>query len=184
MKEKIIKNINENLEKLITPEKNIEIGQIYPYPSGEKGAVMELLPEGSYFIKLVVDYLDENDISEFREQDIIFKILFNDDKAYILLRFGNSSLLHEILFNPTLYGDKENTKLNLAKSNLIHCILIDGITQKVQGIKLFNFPIEIFEKLNIVWRKALENKNYSEEFRAYMTNFFSEDIGFWWENIN
>ena len=56
------------------------------------------------FIKLIVDYLDEKDIMEFREQDIVFKVLFNRDKAYILLRFGNSSLLHEILFNPTLYA--------------------------------------------------------------------------------
>lgn len=184
MQNKIIKHIHENLEKLITPKKNIEIGQTYPYPLGEKGAVMELLPEGSYFIKLIVDYLDEKDIMEFREQDIVFKVLFNRDKAYILLRFGNSSLLHEILFNPTLYADKEKTKINLTKSNIIHCVLIDGITEKVQGIKLFNIPIEIFKKLNNVWIKAFENNNYSEEFKVYMTNFFSEDISFWWENIN
>lgn len=181
---KILKHINENLEKLIVPEGNIQIGFKYPYSIGEKGAVMELLPEGPYLIKLVVDNLDEIDINEFRTEDIIFKVLFSFDKAYILLRFGNSSLLHEILFNPTLYKNKEKTKQTLKESNIIYCILIDGLSEKVQGIKIFNFPLDIFEKLTMVWDKAFENKNYTEDFKTYMTNFFSEDIVFWWENIN
>lgn len=179
----IIKHINENLEKLIVPEGNIQVGYKYPYTLGEKGAVMELLPEGPYFIKLVVDGLDENDINEFKTEEITFKILFNVDKAYILLRFGKSSLLHEILFNPTLYEDKTKTRITIKKSNIIYCVLIDGLSEKVQGIKIFNFPLDIFEKLTIVWDKAFENKDYTEDFKAYMTNFFSEDIAFWWENI-
>ena len=181
---KIIKHINENFEKLIIPEGNIQIGTKYPYDIGEKGAVMELLPEGPYFIKLVVDELNADDIINFREEDITFKILFNTDKAYILLRFGESNLLHEILFNPTLYKNQENTKKIMKESNLIYCVLIDGENEKIQGIKLFNFPLDIFKKLISVWEKAFENKNYTEDFKAYMTNFFSEDIAFWWENIN
>jgi len=180
----LIEYINENLEKLITPKGNITIGDKYPYILGEKGALMELLPNGQYFIKLVVDNLDFSDITDFRENDITFKILFNIDKSYILIRFGSSSLLHEIIFNPTLYKNPEKTKENLKKSNLIYCILIEGQTEQVQSIKLFNFPLDIFEKLTNVWEKALDNPNYSEEFQAYITNFFSEDIGFWWENIN
>jgi hypothetical protein len=181
---KIIKYINENFEKLIVPDGNIQIGIKYPYSIGEKGAVMELLPEGPYFIKLVVDELNNDDINKFREGDIIFKVLFNSDKAYILLRFGESNLLHEILFNPTLYKNQENTKKIMKESNLIYCVLIDGENEKIQGIKLFNFPLDIFEKLTSVWEKAFENINYTEDFKAYMTNFFSEDILFWWENIS
>lgn len=182
--ENLVKYINENLEKLIVPEGNLEIGHKYPYKIGEKGAVMELLPQGHYFIKLVVDGLDEFDITEFRENDITFKTLFNRDKSYILIRFGNSSLLHEIVFNPTLYKNRLKTKENLNKSNLIYCVLIEGLTEQVQGIKIFNFPLELFEKLTNVWEKALNNPNYTEEFQAYITNFFSEDIVYWWENIN
>ena len=37
---KIIKHINENFEKLIVPDGNIQIGIKYPYPIGEKGAIM------------------------------------------------------------------------------------------------------------------------------------------------
>jgi len=181
---KIIKYINENFEKLIVPDRNIQIGIKYPYPIGEKGAIMELLPEGPYFIKLVVDELNNDDINKFREGDITFKVLFNTDKAYILLRFGESNLLHEILFNPTLYKNQENTKKIMKESNLIYSVLIDGESEKIQGIKLFNFPLDIFEKLTSVWEKAFENNNYTEDFKAYMTNFFSEDISFWWENIN
>lgn len=184
IKEKIVSHINENFEKLIVPEGNIKIGEKYPYKSGDKGAVMELLPEGPYYLKLVVDYLDEIDISEFRENDITFKTLFNNDKAYILIRFGDSSLLHEIIFNPTLYKNKDNTKKYLKESNLIYCVLIEGTNEIVQGIKLFNFPLELFEKLTSVWEKALENLNYQEEFQVYISNFFSEDVVFWWENIN
>ena len=180
----LVKYINENLEKLIVPEGNITTGNKYPYKIGEKGAIMELLPDGHYFIKLVVDNLEAPDITDFRENDITFKVLFNRDKSYILIRFGNSSLLHEIIFNPTLYKNKEKTKINLKKSNLIYCVLIEGFTEQVQGIKLFNFPLDIFEKLTNVWEKAFDNPNYSDEFQVYITNFFSEDIVFWWENIS
>jgi hypothetical protein len=72
----------------------------------------------------------------------------------------------------------------MKESNLIYSVLIDGESEKIQGIKLFNFPLDIFEKLTSVWEKAFENNNYTEDFKAYMTNFFSEDISFWWENIN
>ena len=80
--------------------------------------------------------------------------------------------------------NQENTKKIMKESNLIYCVLIDGESEKIQGIKLFNFPLDIFEKLTSVWEKAFENNNYTEDFKAYMTNFFSEDISFWWENIN
>ena len=182
--EKIVKHINENLEKLILPDGNIKVGNKYPYKLGEKGAVMELLPDGYYYIKLIVDGLDEIDVIDFREGDISFKILVSEDKAYILLRFGTNTLLHEILFDPTLYPDREKTRESLKESNIIYCVLIEGLSEKVQGIKIFNFPLDAFDKLVKGWEKALEKENYTEEFRIYCTNFFSEDISFWWENIS
>ena len=48
---------------------------------------MELLNQGPYYIKLIVDNLDYKDIEEFQNNDIIFKTLINQDKAYILIRF-------------------------------------------------------------------------------------------------
>ena len=183
MKEKILSHINENFEKLIIPEGNIKIGQEYPYPITETGAVLELLPQGSYFLKLNVDNLEDIDLQEFRDGDITIKSLFNSDKVYMLIRFGMSSLLHEIIFNPTLYKDKNNTRKYLKDSNLIYVVLIQAETKKVLGIKLVNFPLETFYKITDSWEKALDNLNYSEEFQAFITNFFSEDVVFWWENI-
>ena len=72
----------------------------------------------------------------------------------------------------------------LKSSNLIYCVLIEGETGIVKSIKLFNFPLELFNKLTNIWEKALENQNYQEEFNIYVSNFFSEDVLFWWENIN
>lgn len=183
MNEKIVSHINENFEKLIIPNGNIKIGQKYPYEIKDTGAVLELLPQGPYFLKLNVENLDEIDLEEFKNGDIIIKSLFNKDKVYLLIRFGKSSLLHEIIFNPTLYENKSNTKLYLKNSNLIYVVLIQAETQSVVGIKLVNFPLETFTKITDSWEKALDNPNYSEEFQAFITNFFSEDVVFWWENI-
>lgn len=184
IKNSVLEYINTNLKTLEISEGLVEIGYEFPKViKNQKGAILELLPKGSYFLKLVVDDLDFNDIKVFRDDDIIFKVLFNRDKAYILIKFGNSNLLHEILFNPTLYFDKSRTLDNLKISNLIYCVLINSGNSIVQGIKIFNFPIDIFEKLVFVWEKALNNKNYSEEFKVYTANFFSQDISFWWENI-
>jgi hypothetical protein len=184
IKNSVLEYINTNLTKLEISEGLVQVGYEFPKViKNKKGAILELLPKGSYFLKLVVDNLDFNDINVFRNDDIIFKVLFNRDKAYILIKFGGSNLLHEILFDPTLYFDKSRTLTNLKISNLIYCVLINSENSVVHGIKIFNFPIEIFQKLIFVWEKALDNKNYSEEFKIYTANFFSKDISFWWENI-
>lgn len=180
---KIVEELNQNLDKLITPDGNMKIGFEYPYEVGDMGAQMELLPEGGFYIKLVTNDINEEDINEFRYGDIGFKVLFNEDKVYMLIRFGKGSLLYEILFNPTLYPNKEATKESIENSNLVYAIFIDGNSKKVQGIKVFNFPLETYEKLKTAWTKALVNKNYTEEFQAYCTGFFSQDIGYWWDNI-
>lgn len=180
---KIVEELNQNLEKLIIPDGNLKIGFEYPYEVGDMGALMELLPEGGFYIKLVTNDISEDDITEFRYGDIAFKVLFNEDKVYMLIRFGEGTLLYEILFDPTLYPNRENTKKRLENSNVIYAVFIDGNSKKVQGIKVFNFPMNTYEKLLEAWNKALENDGYTEEFQEYCTGFFSQDIGYWWDTI-
>lgn len=180
----IIKDsINENLDEVITPNGSLKVGGNYIYTVGETGGLMELLPEGSFYMQLVSEEINEIDIENFRYGDISFKVLLNQDKVYMLIRFGNGTLLYEILFNPTLYPDKERTKEALLKSNIVHAVFIDKNSGKIQGLKRFNFPIKTYEKLIEAWVKALENKDYTEEYQEYCTSFFGQDIGYWWDAI-
>lgn len=183
MNKLIIDNINQNLDELQTNDNLLKVGNKYPYEIGEIGGIMELLPTGGFFIKLVSHNINQIDLNDFRYGDISFKILFNTDKVYMLIRFGQGSLLYELLFNPVLYTNKETTKQKLQNSNIIYAIFIDKKSSKIQGIKQFNFPIETYKKLSEIWIKALDNKNYTEEYQEYCAGFFSKDIAYWWETI-
>jgi hypothetical protein len=179
----ITEDINQNLDEIKTPNKILKVGTKYPYEIGEPGGIMELLPKGGFFIKLVSSDSKENDISNFRYGDISFKILLNKDKVYMLIRFGKSNLLYEILFDPTLYPNKTTTEKLLKQSNLIYTVFIDKKSSNILGIKQFNFPIHIYQKLINVWLNALKNNNYSQEYQEYCAGFFSKDIAYWWETI-
>lgn len=182
--EEIIKDdININLEEILTPNGSVKVGMKYPYTVGEVGGLMELLPQGGFYMRLVARDLNQEDINSFRYGDIAFKTLFNKDKIYMLIRFGDGTLLYEILFDPTLYQNKELTKINLHKSNIIHGVFIDKESEKVQGIKMFNFPLDTYKKIVKAWTEALENKEYTEEYHEYCVSFFGKDIAYWWEAI-
>lgn len=182
--EKIVKDdINMNLEEILTPNGSVKVGMKYPYTVGEVGGLMELLPQGGFYMKLVANDVNQDDINLFRYGDVAIKTLFNNDKVYMLIRFGDGTLLYEILFDPTLYPDKELTKINLHESNIIHCIFIDKESGKVQGIKMFNFPLDTYKKLVEAWTEALDNHKYTEEYHEYCVGFFGQDIGYWWEAI-
>lgn len=178
-----IEDINQNLDEIKTPDKALKVGNKYPYEIGEPGGVMELLPKGGFFMKLVSSEAEEEDVSDFRYGDISFKVLLNEDKVYMLIRFGQNNLLYEILFDPTLYPNKNQTKELLSQSNLIYAVFIDKNSSNIQGIKEFNFPINTYQKLIKAWEQALQNNNYSEEYQEYCAGFFSKDIAYWWEII-
>jgi hypothetical protein len=180
----IIDSLNQNLDEIKTPEGIIKVGNKYPYEIGETGGIMELLPKGGFFMKFVSSKIEQEDINSFRYGDISFKVLLNEDKVYILIRFGQGNLLYELLFDPTLYPQKLESEQLLSESNIIYAILIDKNSSNIQGIKQFNFPIDTYKKLIITWKKAFKNKNYSEEYKAFCAGFFSKDIAYWWETIS
>lgn len=180
---KIEEDMNYNLDKIVLPNANILVGEDYPFEIGEIGAVLELLDGGYFFLKLVVEDIPHEIIEDFLENEVEFKTVLNGDKVYLMIRFGGGELLYEIFFDPTLYGRKEQVAKDMKESNWIYTLLINKQTKKTQAIKLINFPIDMFEKLIVVWGKALENPNYTDEYKEFCAGFFSKDIYYWWNEI-
>jgi len=180
---KIEENINYNLEKIVLPDTNLLVGEEYPFDMGDVGAVLELLDGGFYFLKLVAEEIPHEIIEDFMENEVEFKAVLNNDKVYLMIRFGEGDLLYEIFFDPTLYGAKERVKKDMKESNWVYTLLIDKDDRKIKAIKLLNFPLDIFDKLTAAWERALENPNYTEEFKEFCAAFFSQDIYYWWNEI-
>jgi hypothetical protein len=180
---KIEENINYNLEKIVLPDTNLLVGEEYPFDMGDIGAVLELLNGGFYFLKLVAEDIPDIIIEDFLENEVELKTVLNNDKVYLMIRFGDGDLLYEIFFDPTLYGQKERVKTDMKESNWVYTLLVDKKDKKIKAIKLINFPIDMFEKLTEAWEKALENPNYTEEYKEFCAAFFSHDIYYWWNEI-
>ena len=180
---KIEENLNYNLEKIVIPDTNLIVGEKYPYEIGEIGAVLELLEGGYYFLKLVAENMPDSLIEDFMENEVEIKTVFNKDKVYMMVRFGEGDLLYEIFFDPTLYDDRERVKEDIKESNWVYITLLDKTDKKIKAIKLISFPIDMFNKITTAWERSLENPNYTEEYKEFCAGFFSKDIYYWWNEI-
>jgi hypothetical protein len=98
----------------------------------------------------------------------------------VLIQFGNSPLIFEISFDPTLYQDKRAMQIAF-NNHMVHFIGIERTTNEVQLLRVSNVPMKLKQAFITAWTNAFEEENYSVKFANWIHSLYKYSILELWE---
>ena len=152
------------------------------YNSLNDGCYVEALEDGGGFIMVV--YLggispEEKDLLRF--ENIHARMIRHENKILFINRYGESPLMFEVTFDPTLY--KDDRAMQIAFSN--HMLTIIGVERSnntIQTLRIANFPLKLKQALATAWKSAYEEENYSKNYSDWTRFLYNYDSFQLWEN--
>lgn len=141
------------------------------------GSYFEALEDNNGF--MMVTYLV--DVSN--EEEFIYSVepmkasmVKEGNKILFLVRFGNSPLIFEASFDPTLYKDKRAMQIAF-DNHMVTFILVERRTNEIKALRYANFPMNLKMALISAWGRALEEEdaNFSAEYRDWVLELCMEN---------
>jgi hypothetical protein len=133
---------------------------------GKDGCVFECLENHSYALAIYLSNMSDSEISFLRFEKVTCRIIEEGDFLLTLVRFGNSELIFEMAFDPTLYKDQRMD--NMLKSNMLNLIGIESTTNIIKTLRMANLPIALYRKMITIWGNAKDIENYSQKYTNWM----------------
>ena len=123
------KNENNKIVVWTLAEDLKTFAEYYTEKNSDKEVEVVVIAPADYPTKLTTALRGKSKIpdvivEDFLENDVEFKVVFNGDKVYLMIRFGDGDLLYEIFFDPTLYEENRRVKSDMKESNWIYTLLI------------------------------------------------------------
>lgn len=134
----------------------------------DAAGVFEALPDKNGFLLAI--YMADMSPLEARiiSKEKISVRVFRDTPylVYPVFRFGDSPIIIEMEFDPTLYGDDRAMQL-VIDNNLVLVVGIDSRTNIVRALRLCNFPRRLRDMLITAWGMAFEMLGYSNLYKKW-----------------
>ncbi|MDQ0112565.1 hypothetical protein J2T15_002000 [Paenibacillus harenae] len=90
-----------------------------------------------------------------------------------LFRFGNTLLIYEAAFDPTLYADNRAMQLAL-EANLLHMFIVDPADgDRIKAMRIGSFPLILRSKLLSAWTYASEQSEFTTSYRTWVRDLWS-----------
>lgn len=150
----------------------IAVGEEYPlFQDGtvamknQDGAILEAFEDdGGFVLAIYLTEPTEEEVRVIRTEPIKTKLMC-EEEAFVLpmIQFGETQMIFEVSFDPTLYDDNRAFQLK-DKNNLLTIVLIDSTTGIVHGLRQANFPLKFIQHCSVAWKQAMNIQNYSERY--------------------
>jgi len=152
------------------------------YHSFSDGGYFEALDDNDGFIMTVyLAGMDETEKALLESEIIQARMIQDGNKILALIRYGDSPLIFEMNFDPTLYKDKR--AMQIAFDN--HMLTIVGVERSnnvVQTLRMSNFPMKLKQAFITAWTSAYEEENYSENYTKWLNHLYQYDTVTLWKN--
>jgi hypothetical protein len=156
----------------------ISVGEKFPLfknsdMRGQTGMVFEAIDAGGYAMLIYMDGMSKEEVDVLNDHRIDVRI-FKDSPALVLplIKFIDSPIQFEIIFDPTLYKDQRAMQLAF-DNNLINLYAIDSDTNIVKAIRSFNMPKKLREIWVTAWTLAFEEEAFSPRFTKWVNDVTS-----------
>jgi hypothetical protein len=95
--------------------------------------------------------------------EIHTKMIREGNKIIFLLKFGDSDLINEVYFDPTLYNDKRAMQIAF-DNHMVQFVSIERSNNIIKTLRMANFPMNLKQACITSWSKAYDEQNYSENY--------------------
>jgi hypothetical protein len=95
--------------------------------------------------------------------EIHTKMIREGNKLMFLLKFGESELINEVYFDPTLYNDKRAMRI-VFDNHMVQFVGIERSNNIIKTLRMANFPMNLKQACITEWSKAYHEENYSENY--------------------
>ena len=133
-------------------------------------SVMELLDGGTFLIVIYIPDMTIKESEMLRNTPMNVRIIRDGDYADYLVRFGDSEMIFELTFDPTVYPEKKQQEI--LESNLVVFVGVDSTTNEIKTLRMANMPKIMYETVIDVLYKAKNYKGlYSTLYKTFIEIF-------------
>ncbi len=136
---------------------------------GQTGCLIEQLADGGFCLVVYMDNMQISEILTLRENKIHVRVIKEtDDFVLTLIKYGNTPLIFELCFDPTLYKDERRGIFS--KSNMLTIIGVESNTNIIKTLRMVSMPLKLFKLYNRAWELALKHDGFSEKYSAWLND--------------
>jgi len=167
-------NNNLDLNKIEIEREYFGVGDTFTYFGNSssllntEGAILEALDlNQGYLYSIFYPAITPEEVRVITQLKANMRIIKSSEGFILLLiRYGNTELVQEISFDPTLYEDKRALQF-LKENNLMTIVCLDSHTNTIKGMRKANLPLKMIQKCKEYWRMAYSTPSFSENYKLW-----------------
>lgn len=135
--------------------------------TGQTGCIFEQLNDGQFCLVVYMDNMSLEEVIALRTAKIQVRVIKEtDDFVLTLIKYGNSPLVFEIAFDPTLYTDERRKMFE--KSNMLSIISVDSNSNSIKTLRYVSMPLKLYDLYRGAWSLALHREEFSERYTRWI----------------
>lgn len=136
------------------------------------GCYLEALESDDGFMMVLFLAGLKPDEKEILETEIMrTRIIQQGNKILFLIRFGESPMVFEASFDPTLYKDQRAMQI-VFNNHMLTLVTVERFDNTIQTLRYTNFPMKLKQALITAWDSAYQEPNYSENYTEFLDGLY------------
>lgn len=135
---------------------------------------------GGFIMPIYLTFMEESEKALLREEMIHVRMIKEGNKILFMTRYGNSPLIFEANFDPTLYGDKRAMQIAF-HNHMVTFIGVERSDNRIQTIRQANFPMKLKQALITAWSSAYDESDYSSNYTEWIDGLYRYSTFELWE---
>lgn len=137
---------------------------------------------GGFFIVLGLPRMEKEEKEDLRTGKIAVRIIEEDGMLLTLIRFGSSSLIFELPFDPIRYKDNRVAKLKGTVNTVqIFGLDTDTVPATIQVLRFVTIPRKLLDRWYGSWDRAALMAGFSARYSEWLNRLFSYTTLQLWE---
>lgn len=134
---------------------------------GQTGCVTEMLENGVFCLVIYMDNMTFEEVIILNQIKVKVKaIKETDDFLLIMIKFGNTPLIFEIAFDPTLYNDSRREYF--METNMLSIIGVDSNSNIIKALRYVSMPLALHNLYKDAWSLALKREGFSTKYTKWV----------------
>lgn len=154
----------------------LRVGQQFSFPGRTippnfDGGILEASPDG-FWLLIYLSGISGKERKLLAEAKISVRLLESREMVLSLIRFGDSPLIFELPFDPTLYADDRAITL-INRVNTLQLVGLESSDATIQVLRLLSIPRELQRRWRKSWEAVFQIPNVSAQYNDWLDKLYA-----------